>query len=116
MARRSNWHPDRGDLVWLQFDPQSGREQTERRPALVLSPGSYNHKVGLALLCPITSVAKGYPFEIPLPDGLEISGFVLSDQVKSMDWRVRRADKAAEAPADVVASVLERIGLLLRME
>ena len=116
MAARSNWYPDRGDLVWLQFDPQSGREQAGRRPALILSPGSYNHKVGLALLCPITSVAKGYPFEIPLPDGLEISGVILSDQVKSMDWRARRADKAGEAPTEVVESVLGRIGLLLRMD
>lgn len=80
MARR--YVPSRGDVVWLSFSPQAGHEQAGRRPALVVSPASYNRKVGLALLCPITSQVKGYPFEVSLPAGLEVSGVVLSDQIK----------------------------------
>jgi mRNA interferase MazF len=83
--------PDRGDVVWLQFDPQAGHEQAGTRPALVLSPRLYNRKAGLGLFCPITSKAKGYPFEVSLPSDLPVHGVVLSDQVKSFDWRVRRA-------------------------
>ena len=77
--------PDRGDIVWVDFDPQAGHEQAGRRPALIVSPQSYNQKVGLALLCPITNQRKGYPFEVPLPKGLTVAGVVLADQVKSMD-------------------------------
>ena len=80
--------PDRGHVVWLTFNPQAGHEQAGRRPALVLSPKSYNAKVGLMLCCPITSRAKGYPFEVALPADLGIAGVVLADQVKSLDWRV----------------------------
>ena len=82
-----DYTPQRGDIVWLNFNPQIGREQTGRRPAVVLSPGSYNGKVGLLLACPITSQVKGYPFEVAIPPGLKIRGVVLSDQVKSLDWR-----------------------------
>jgi mRNA interferase MazF len=85
--------PDRGDAIWITLDPQAGHEQAGRRPALVLSPASYNEKVGLALLCPITSQVKGYPFEVPIPAGLTVSGVILADQVKSLDWRVRRAER-----------------------
>jgi mRNA interferase MazF len=81
----SSYVPDRGDLVWLEFTPQAGSEQRGRRPALVLSPKTYNGKVGLALFCPVTSKIKGYPFEVKLPDGSEVSGVVLSDQLKSLD-------------------------------
>jgi mRNA interferase MazF len=105
--------PDRGHLVWISLDPQSGHEQAGRRPALVLSPESYNRPVGLALFCPITSHAKGYPFEVPLPDGLPVSGVVLADHVKCLDWRSRRAEYVGEAPAEVVAEVVRRLGLLL---
>ncbi len=77
--------PDRGDVIWLTFDPQEGHEQAGRRPALILSPVSYNSKVGLALLCPITKQQKGYPFEVALPTGFAITGVVLSDQIKSLD-------------------------------
>ena len=79
--------PERGALIWLTFKPQSGREQAGRRPALVVSPSAYNSKVGLALVCPITSKVKGYPFEVPLPDGGPVQGVVLADQLRSLDWR-----------------------------
>ncbi len=88
--------PERGDLVWLTFSPQTGHEQAGRRPAVVLSPATYNGKVGLALFCPITSQVKGYPFEVALPEGLSISGVILADQVKSLDWRAREAEKIAK--------------------
>lgn len=105
--------PDRGDLVWLEFSPQAGHEQAGPRPALVLSPRIYNAKVGLALLCPVTSQVKGYPFEVRLPADLNIQGVVLSDQVKSLDWRARKARRADRAPEAVVADVLAKLGALL---
>ena len=105
--------PDRGHLVWLSLDPQSGHEQAGRRPALVLSPESYNGATGLALACPVTGQRKGYPFEVPLPAGLPVSGVVLADHVKCLDWRSRRADYIATAPASVVAEVVRRLSLLL---
>lgn len=111
MTRR--YVPDRGDIVWLQFDPQAGHEQAGRRPVLVVSPKAYNQKVGLALLCPITSRVKGYPFEVVLPAGLPVSGAILSDQLKSLDWRVRRARRMCVAPRDVVEEVLAKILALL---
>lgn len=85
------YFPDRGDAVWLNFSPKAGHEQSGRRPAVVVSPKSYNKKVGLGLFCPITSQIKGYPFEVIIPAGLSISGVVLSVQIKSLDWRVRNA-------------------------
>lgn len=105
--------PDRGDLVWLQFDPQAGREQAGKRPALVLSPKAYNGRVGLAILCPITSRMKGYPFEVALPSGAAIDGVVLADQAKSLDWRVRQARFAGRADAAVVAETLTKLRTLL---
>lgn len=105
--------PDRGDIVWITLNPQAGHEQAVRRPALVLSPLAYNDKVGLAILCPITSQAKGYPFEVALPDDLPVRGVILSDQVKSLDWRVRQADRVCTVPSEVVKSVLQKLGTLL---
>ncbi len=105
--------PERGDVVWVSLDPQAGHEQSGRRPALVVSPRSYNGKVGLALLCPITSQVKGYPFEVALPTGLDIGGVILADQVRSLDWRARRVERAGRLPASGVAEVLERLGALL---
>ena len=105
--------PARGDLVWLEFDPPSGHEQAGRRPALVVSHTAYNRKVGLALFCPITSQEKGYPFEVALPAGLAVRGVVLSDQVKSLDWRARRAALIGRAPAAVLAQVTARIFALV---
>ncbi len=105
--------PERGDLVWLTFDPQAGHEQAGRRPAVVLSPAAYNGKVGLALLCPITSRIKGYPFEVTLPEGLPVHGAVLADQVKSLDWRARRAERMGTIPGHLVSEILDKLGLLL---
>lgn len=105
--------PDAGHLVWLTFDPQTGREQRGRRPALVLSPASYNRRAGLAIACPITSQQKGYPFEVELPPGGRISGVVLSDHLKSVDWRQRRAERAGAVPQEVLADVRERLRPLL---
>jgi mRNA interferase MazF len=98
--------PCRGDLVWLSFDPQAGHEQAGRRPAFVLSPETYNRKTGLFLACPVTSKVKGYPFEVPLPDGLKVSGVVLADQIKSLDWKARRAEYAGPTTDDVVNDVV----------
>ena len=105
--------PKAGDVVWLAFDPQSGREQAGRRPALTLTPESYNRKVGLALFCPITTKAKGFPFEVALPAGLEATGVILSDHVKSMDWQARRAMFACKVPAATLAQVKQRLDALL---
>jgi mRNA interferase MazF len=105
--------PDRGDIAWICFDPQAGHEQAGRRPALILSPRSYNQKVGLALLCPVTSQRKGYPFEVSLPQGLKASGVILSDQLKSMDWRIRRAEWICKAPEAVVLEVIGKAQSIL---
>ena len=113
MVRRKPYIPDRGDLVWLEFDPQTGHEQAGRRPALILSPKAYNQTTSLALACPVTNKVKGYPFEILLPTGLKVAGVVLSDQMKSLDWRARKASFAGRAPAEVVADVLAKLETLL---
>ena len=105
--------PKRGDVVWISFTPEAGHEQAGHQPALVLSPESYNRKVGLALLCPVTSQVKGYPFEVPIPDGLKVSGAILADQVKSMDWRVRKASRLCTLPESTVWQVLAKLGALL---
>ena len=105
--------PDAGDLVWLTFDPQAGHEQRGRRPALILSPRLYNSKARLAIACPITSHMKGYPFEVPLPPGGRISGVVLADHVKNLDWQARPLTFVAKAPADVVTDVRERLRVLV---
>jgi len=101
--------PERGDVVWLSFNPQAGHEQAGRRPALVLSPKEYNNKVGLSLLCPITSQVKGYPFEVVIPDDCEVQGVVLSDQVKSLDWRIRDAEFFCRLPDEVLNEVLGKL-------
>ena len=106
--------PERGDLVWLDFDPQAGREQAGRRPALVLSPKNYNSKTSLAVICPITSKVKGHPFEVVLPAG-RITGAVLSDQVASLDWVVRRAEKVTKVSDDVLAEVTAKIAALIQI-
>ncbi|WP_423226084.1 endoribonuclease MazF [Candidatus Amarolinea aalborgensis] len=113
MVAPSSYVPRRGDIVWLTFNPQAGHEQAGRRPAVVLSPLSYNAKVGLALLCPITSAVKGYPFEVNLPHGLPISGVILADQVRSLDWQARAVEFICALPDTVTQEVLQKIGLLL---
>ncbi len=111
MARR--YVPQLGDIVWLSFSPQLGHEQAGRRPAVVLSPRAYNGKVGLALCCPITSQAKGYPFEVAVSSRVGVTGVVLSDQVKSLDWRALRAEFAGRLPFHEVEEVLAKAGTLL---
>jgi len=105
--------PDHGDVVWLSFDPQAGHEQAGRRPALVLSPRSYNSKVGLGLFCPITSKIKNFPFEVQIPEGAKVAGVVLSDQVRSLDWQVRNAELIEQFKDSVMEKVLERVRTLL---
>ena len=105
--------PDRGDAVGISVDPRAGHEQAGRRPALVLSPLSYNQKVGLALFCPIISQVKGFPFEVPVPAGLTVTGVILSDQVKSLDWRARNAERIARVPEETILAVLDRIRALM---
>jgi len=105
--------PQRGDIVWLSMTPQAGNAPAGRRPALVLSPGSYNAKVGLAILCPITSRVKGYPFEVPIPDGLPLDGAILSDQAKSLDWKARKAEFICRLPSESTVEVLQKLGTLL---
>ncbi len=116
MAAAGSYVPDRGDVVWISLNPQAGHEQAGRRPALVLSPFAYNRKVGLAILCPITTQIKGYPFEVAIPDGLPVAGVVLSDQVKSLDWRERRAELACSVPPATTGQVLRKLGALLAMQ
>ncbi|MFM1655846.1 endoribonuclease MazF [Brevibacillus sp. B_LB10_24] len=110
----SQYVPDRGDLVWLQFNPQAGHEQAGKRPALVISPAAYNGKVGLSLLCPVTSKIKGYPFEVIIPQDLPIEGVILSDQVKSLDWQSRQATFICKVPDETLAEVVSKMELLIR--
>ena len=105
--------PDRGDVVWLDFTPQAGHEQAGRRPGVVLSPAAYNAKVGLALVCPITTHAKGYPFEVPIPGERVVAGVILADQVKSVDWRARRAKIVDRLEPSAVAKTLALLRVLL---
>lgn len=112
--KAARYVPRRGDIVWITLNPQAGHEQAGRRPAVVLSPETYNAKVGLALFCPLTSRVKGYPWEVLLPPGLPVAGAVLADQVKSLDWRVRLVEKAAALPPAVTAEIIGKLGTLLR--
>ncbi len=111
-GRRAAPVPDRGDLLWMDFSSHAGHEQTGRRPAFVLSPRAYNRRTGLALVCAITRQAKGYPFEVPLPDDGDIQGVVLSDQIRTLDWRARNAEQAGSAPPHVTARVRALVGTL----
>lgn len=113
MVKGKRYVPDRGDAVWITYDPQAGHEQAGRRPALVLSPAAYNGRVGLALMCPITSQVKGYPFEVALPRGVRATGVVLADQIKSLDWQARKATRICIVPEEIIAQVMQRLQLLL---
>jgi len=110
---KGGYVPQRGDVIWISLDPQAGHEQRGRRPALVVSPRAYNGRVGLALLCPITNRVKGYPFEVAVPDGLPVTGVVLSDQVKSLDWKARQCSHICTISEQVVVQVLRRLDTLL---
>lgn len=112
MVSRS-YVPDAGDLVWLTFDPQAGHEQRGRRPALILSPRAYNAKARLAIACPVTGQVKGYPFEVALPAGGAVTGVILADHIKNLDWKVRRVEFAGKAPPEAVTDVRERLRVLL---
>jgi mRNA interferase MazF len=105
--------PDRGDVVRLQFTPQAGHEQAGSRPALVISPAEYNGKVGLALVMPITGQAKGYPFEVPVPDGACVYGVILADQLKSIDWRARRATRLGQLDSETLSTAVGRVLALI---
>jgi mRNA interferase MazF len=112
----NNYIPERGDVVWIDMNPPAGHEQTGRRPSVVLSPSAYNNKVGFALFCPITSQIKGYPFEVNIPKGFKVSGTILSDQVKSLDWKVRNAEFFDKIPESVTLEILKKLATLLRFD
>lgn len=105
--------PERGDVVWISLNPQAGHEQAGRRLAVVLSPSAYNGRVGLAILCPITNQIKGYPFEVTIPTGLGVTGAILTDQVKSLDWRARMAELICSLPESTVTQALQKLHTLL---
>src|SRR5882724_4527098 len=109
VSRKSAYVPERGDAVWITLDPQVGHEQAGRRPALVLSPATYNGRVGLAVVCPLTNQSKGYPFEVALPDGLPVTGVVLADQVRNVDWRGRRTEHLCTVPEEIVDEILAKL-------
>ena len=113
MVTKHSYCPKRGDIVWLDFTPQSGHEQTGHRPALTLSPGSYNKKVGLAIFCPISTKIKGYPFEVSIPNGLKAAGVILADQIKSLDWQARNAKFCCQIPEATLSEVLSKLNVLL---
>jgi mRNA interferase MazF len=108
----SNYIPDRGDIVWLDFTPQTGHEQQGKRPAIVISPQTYNKKSRLALFCPITTKRKGYPFEVRIEAG-KINGVVLSDQVKSLDWQQRGAEFIVKATEEEMNEIIKKLNVLI---
>ena len=110
-----NYIPERGDLVFVNFIPQAGREEYGRRPALVLSPKPYNEKTGLAVVCPITSKTKGYPFEVSLPENSKVHGVVLADAVKNLDWRARKASLAGHISEVALREVSQKLVILLQL-
>jgi len=113
-VRRAPYVPDRGEVVWLDLDPQAGREQAGRRPALVLSPRAYNERSSnLAIFCPITSRVKGLRFEVPVPSGSGATGVILTDHIKSLDWVERRAKYIGQVPTSTMASVTAILAALL---
>jgi mRNA interferase MazF len=107
-----NYIPERGDIVWLNFDPQSGNEQKGKRPAIVISPKEYNEKVGLGLFCPITSKIKDYPFEVKITSK-KINGAVLSDQIKSLDWKTRNIEYIAKEKSEKIEEIVNKICVLI---
>ncbi|MCL2793569.1 MAG: endoribonuclease MazF [Spirochaetaceae bacterium] len=109
---KKKYIPERGDIVWLNFNPQAGHEQKEKRPAIVISPKEYNGKTGLGLFCPITSIIKNYPFEVKI-ENKKITGVVLSDQIKSLDWKTREIEFIAKEAPDTIAEITDKISVLL---
>jgi mRNA interferase MazF len=113
MVKKSSYIPDRGDIAWLDFNPQLGHEQRGRRPALVLSHKAYNEKTGLALFCPVTSKEKGYPFEVSF-NGKKVRGAILSDQVKNLDWTRRNIEHIEKISAEALIETVKKIQLLIQ--
>ncbi|UNC91340.1 endoribonuclease MazF [Candidatus Contubernalis alkaliaceticus] len=114
MVKLKKYFPQRGDIVWLNFSPQTGHEQAGKRPAVCISPKEYNKKVGLAIFCPITSQVKGYPFEVILPKDCPVKGVILSDQVKNLDWSDRNVEFICTLPEDKLVEVLYKLEALIR--
>ena len=112
MVRRK-YLPERGDIVWLNFNPQSGHEQKGKRPVIVISPKEYNEKTGLGLFCPITSKVKNYPFEVKV-DSKGITGVVLSDQIKSLDWKTREIEFIAKESSNKIDEIIDKISVLFK--
>ena len=106
--------PRRGDIIWVNMTPQAGHELAGRRPAVVLTPEKYNHRVGLAIVCPITSKLKGYPFEVVIPPKMKIGGAVLADHVRNVDWNAREAEFACALPEEILHEVTDRIFVLFK--
>lgn len=113
MVKFKDYVPDTCDIVWLNFNPQTGREQSGSRPAVVISPKIYNEKSKSAIFLPITNQEKGYPFEIKIPSGLKVQGVILSDQIKSLDWNHREAQFACKLPKDILKKALNKLTVLL---
>jgi mRNA interferase MazF len=113
---RKKYVPRRGDVIRIDFNPQKGHEQAGRRPALVLSPTEYNRTVGLAVVCPITSEKKGYPWEVAIPDNPFVAGVVLSDQIKNLDWRERRAEFVCTPEEELLQETVGKAFALLNPE
>jgi mRNA interferase MazF len=106
------YSPERGDIVWLDFNPQSGRKQKGKKPAIVISPKEYNEKVGLGLFCPITTKIKDYPFEVKI-ENEKINGVVLSDQIKNLDWKAREIEFIAKENSGKIDEIINKISILL---
>jgi mRNA interferase MazF len=115
-ARSGDYCPDAGDLVWIDLNPTLGHEQSGHRPAIVLTPRQYNVRSGLCIICPITSRARGYPFEVVIPGGHAISGIILVDQVRSLSWEKRYVKMAGVAPVSLLDEVRERLAALLQID
>lgn len=109
MVIRRGYVPERGDVVWMMFGPQTGHEQSGRRPGVVMSSSIYNGRTGMALCCPITSHVKGYPFEVVVPAGLKITGAILADHIRNIDWKARRAEYLCQLPDNTMEEVAEKL-------
>lgn len=108
----TSYVPERRDVVWLNFNPQAGHEQAGRRPAFILSPRAYNQKTSLALCCPITSKQKGYPFEVVIPENDKVTGVILADQVRNLDWKERDASFLTSLAQDIYDDVVAKLSSL----
>jgi mRNA interferase MazF len=115
-TRSGDYCPDAGELIWIDLNPTLGHEQSGHRPAIVLTPRQYNERSGLCIICPITSRARGYPFEVAIPPEHAISGLILVDQVRSVSWEKRYVKVAGAAPAKLLDEVRERLAALLQIE